>query len=354
MRKSFYIGIFFLLFPGIIFGQLIDKSVATIKLTKTETITQKQFKRTIEAYEKRLGQTFSVDERKRFLDQLIDEKLVLQAAARDGISVTDAEIKQSLQKVKLVMAELQLGTKISDEQFKNLVKAQEKQSGVTWDELMLEVENQALIQKYIQQTQGPKLKEVRQPKESEIQDYYEENRGDFISPEMIRIKQIVVITQGVPGTLAAKYKEKIDEIYDNVNKGGASLDEFSEIYIEGKSEKIGGLSIGIWQRDDEKNKAIYGKEFYSKIFKLKDGGLSTVLKSNVGYHIVYILEKIPFQTLELDDKIPPKNNQSVRDQIKAALAQQLANEVYQQVSSELVKELRKTAMIKVFDANLDW
>jgi parvulin-like peptidyl-prolyl isomerase len=343
-----------MLIQGLVFGQLIDKSVATYKLTKTEIITLKQFQRTIAAYEQRVGRAFTAAERKQFLEQLIDEKLVLQAAGRDGVTVTDGEVKQSLQQIKLVMAEMQLGTKISDDQFMQLIKAQEAQSGVTWDDLMEEVESQALIQKYVQQKQGALLKSVKEPSESEIQDYYDENRANFISPEMMRIKQLVVITQGMPGSVTEKYKAKIDDIYAEITKKGASLDQFSDIYIEGQSEKIGGLSIGIWQRDDEKNKAIYGKDFYTKLFKMKDGALSAVIKSNVGYHIVQILEKIPFKTLALEDKIPPKNVSTVREQIKVALAQQNANELYQQASAALVKEIRKTAMVKIYDENLAW
>lgn len=354
MKKIFLLTVLLILLPQIVFGQLIDKSVATIKLAKTETITQKQFKRIIQSYEKRMGRTFSVTQRKQLLEQLIDEKLVLQAAEKAGISVSDGEIKQGLQQVKLITAEAQLGTRISDEQYQKMVEAQESQTGLSWESLMEQVKNQAIIQKYIRQEQSPLGDSLKKPTDEEILDFYEENRASYVSPEMIKIKQVLVITQGISEASARKYKAKIDEIYDKIVNKGSSFDEFNEVYVEGQTEKIGGLSISVWQRDDEQNKTIYGKEFFNKLFKMKEGSLSAVLKSNVGYHIVQNLEKIPFKTLELDDKIPPKNVQTVKEQIAAGLEQRVAGELFQQASAEVVEDLRKTAMIKVYDKNLDW
>ena len=327
--------------------------MATVKLTKTEAITQKQFRNMVEEYEKRMGRQLTMDERKQLLQKLIDEKLVLQAAIRDGITVSDAEVNQGLQQTKLVF-EMQLGKKITDDQFKKLIEAQQEQIGYTWDRLMDEVKNTVTMQKYVQQKQAPQLKDIKKPTNEEITSYYEENRASFISPEMIKVKQIAVITQGLPAEIAEKYKKKIDEIYDKIINKGASLDDFFEIYIEGQKEKIGGLDISVWQRDDEKKKALFGKDFFTDIFKAKAGSLSGVVKSNIGYHIYQILEKIPFQTLGLDDKIPPQNTQTVRDKIAAALQQKTIMDKSQKLLEDMVAELKKTAVIKIMENNLNW
>jgi len=341
MKKLILISILstFLLAAG--FAQSIDKTMATVKLTKTEAITQKQFKKMVEDYEKRIGRAFTMDERKQLLQKLVDEKLVQQAAVKDGITVSDAEANQGLQQTKLVF-EMQLGKKITDEQFKKLIESQETQIGYSWDRMMEEVKNTVLMQKYVHQKQAPQLKDLKKPTNAEIVAYYEENRANFISPEMIKVKQILVVTQGLSADIAEKYKKKIDEIYDKIVNKGASFDDYFEVYIEGQKDKIGGLDIGVWQRDDEKKKALYGKDFFADIFKIKAGGISNVVKSNIGYHFYQILEKIPFQTLGLDDKIPPQNTQTVREKISTALEQNIIMEMSQKLLEELVVELKKT------------
>ena len=45
-------------------------------------------------YEKQRGTALSVDDRKKVLDALIQEKLVLQAAQKAGVTLTDSAVEQ--------------------------------------------------------------------------------------------------------------------------------------------------------------------------------------------------------------------------------------------------------------------
>jgi len=355
MRKLFLIIILSTFCFTYAFSQNIDKTVATVKLTKTEAITQKQFQKIVTDYEKKLGRELVIDERKQILNTMIDEKLILQAAIRDNVTVSTAEINQGLQQAKQLI-EMQIGKRITDDQFKKLIEAQQSQIGYTWDKLMSEVENSVLVQKYVQQKQGAQLKDVKKPSEDEVASYYEENRSNFVSPEMAKVKQIVVVTQGKSADVVDKYKKKIDEIYDKIVNKGGSMDDYFEVFIEGQPDRIGSLDIGVWLRenDDKKRKELYGTEFFNNVFKMKTGAISQVLRSNIGYHIVYVIEKIPFKTLALNDKIPPNNTDSVKDKIAAALQQNAMMQLSQKLQQDLVNELKKTAAIKITEQYLTW
>ena len=82
--------------PGILlFGLLqllsaqttIDKTVATIKLVKTEAISQRQLKSDVESLQKASGTTFSSEQIKQVLDARINSLLFVQYCEREKISV---------------------------------------------------------------------------------------------------------------------------------------------------------------------------------------------------------------------------------------------------------------------------
>lgn len=349
MKKILFLTGLLLCLQSAVFAQIIDKPVATLKLSKTEAITLKQFKKTIQAFEQQSAKPLTLDDRKKVLDALIDEKLLLQAAGQEGISVSDAEIKQGIQKVKLSI-EMQMKRQITDDQFKQVVESQ----GVAFSRLEEQVANQVIAEKFVSGKQARYLKDVKKPGDAEVSAYYEENRTEFVSPEMIRIKQIMILTKGIGDELAQKYKQKIDTVYKDVVSKGKSFDDYWEIYVDGTPEKVGGFNIDVWRRDDSNKKVTYGKDFFDTVFKLKPGDLSPVLKSEVGYHIIQVVEKIPFKTLQLNDKIPPQNTVTVKDQIQAVLAQKQQIELSKKALDEILKDIKKRAVIKIFDKNLEW
>ena len=67
-------------------AQVLDKPAATVRLTKTESITVSQLQKIVASMEAQARRALTKDERKQLLDQLIDHALIEQAADRDKIS----------------------------------------------------------------------------------------------------------------------------------------------------------------------------------------------------------------------------------------------------------------------------
>ena len=130
---------------------------------------------------------------------------------------------------------------------------------------------------------------------------------EFISPDIVKFKQILILKTGLDSLLGQLAEEKANEIYREI-QAGSSFDKYLEVYLDDdNSTKIGGLSFDIWLRDDASTEEGYGTDFFTAVFRLDEGERSGLLESNIGYHIVEIIEKIPLAILELDDEVPPQN-----------------------------------------------
>jgi len=125
MKKQVLIILAIFLAFGTLFAQNDLQPLATIKLNKTESVTLKQLKARCEVYKKQTGLTsFTLDQKKEILDALIDEKLILQAAAKQGISLTDSQT----QELYLKSLANQVGAAITEQQFASIVKEQKKKN----------------------------------------------------------------------------------------------------------------------------------------------------------------------------------------------------------------------------------
>lgn len=334
-----------------IFPIPIDPTIARVKLTTTEVITQRQFQEKIEILENSYQRITTADERRQVLDSLIDEILVTQAADRDGVIVSTSEVNESIEQYKTELA-MQLGMNrpLTEAELKNVITQQD----TTWDKFLEQIEQKVKIEKYIQMKKGSYFENIPDPSVSEIEDFYESNKMEFISPDIVKIKQIMIVTKGLDSTKTQMAEEKANEIFRQI-QSGTSFDRFLEVYLDDTSKtKVGGLSFDIWLRDDEGTEQGYGTAFFNTVFKMQEGDRSGLLKSNIGYHIVEVIEKIPLKILNLDDEVPPQNNFTVREYITNYIMNSKAQELFQQVATELIAEVRAQSEVQVYDQYLTW
>jgi parvulin-like peptidyl-prolyl isomerase len=350
MKKLVFNIIFFVLMTSAIFGQVIDQPVARVKLIKTDIIYQSKFIKFVEKYQKQANKQLTMDDKKMILDKLIEEKLLIQAAQQDKVSVSQAEIDAKIKQFKQLL-EYQEQKPYSDDEFKKYIA---KQSETTWDEFLDTIKNSILQQNYLMSKKGKDIEAASKPAtEDEIKAFYEENRKNFVAPEMVKFKQIVLITKGKDADTKKKSFARAQEILKDIQKGG-TFDNYNEVFVPGITGQVGALYIETWQRDDEQRKTAYGQELFNVLFKMDEGSLSDIIESNVGYHIIQIVKKYPFGILKLEDKIPPQFTDTVRDKIKDGLKQKKQYDNLQKAYVELVADLKKKAEIKIFEDKLTW
>ena len=111
-----------------VFAQSDLQVLAVIKLNKNESITVKQLKARVNTYQKQIGKALTVDEKKMVLDALIEERLILQAAQKIGLSIPDSAVDQYF----IQSMSQQVGANVTEKELNDLIL---KTQGVTLDEL---------------------------------------------------------------------------------------------------------------------------------------------------------------------------------------------------------------------------
>ncbi len=336
---------------SVVFSQTIDKPAATVRLYKLEVISAKQFEGKVKTFEQQAKRPLTKAEKKKLLDTMIGEMLINQAAEKEHINVTEAEIQARLNIAKKSGGVgLRLNRPLTDEELKSLVR----QSGISWELYQKEIRKVILEQKYIMMKKKNMFSQIKEPTGQEIEDFYNENKTLFVSPEMVRFQHIFIDTRSLR-TQAERDKARIraEEISKEL-VNGASFDDLVIKYSDDKASRYKGGDFGYLRRDDAARRQLLGRNFFDKVFKMKVGEVSGVLKSNIGYHIVRIIKKIPFKLLSLNDKIPPQNRVTVRQQIKATLYQNKQAGMFRKAMYAVITELKKKADVKIFDKNIVW
>ena len=115
--KRLAFGLALFLATAVLFAQNDLQALAVVKLNKSETITLKQLKNRVEMYQKQNGvSSFTVDQKKDILNALIDEKLVVQAAQKAGMQITDSQVNQYF----LQSVSQQFGQQVTEAQFADI------------------------------------------------------------------------------------------------------------------------------------------------------------------------------------------------------------------------------------------
>lgn len=327
-------------------AQVLDQPVATVKLTKTEIISQKEFKEKVALVEQATNKTLGTAEKTELLNELVANVLILQAAEKAGIKVGEAEV--------IAAAKAQLNAKMPDEEFK---KAVEKQTGAPWAKFADNARKQLIAQKFIMQ--NPKSAELEKVTvtDSEIAAFFEENKAQFISPEMARISHIFFDTKKNPKGTLEQIRQRADDTQKLLSSGKATFEEMARKESDDKNTAGSGGDLGFIPRGtsspaSQQIAQLFGKEFIASVFGLKKGEVSKVLTSNLGLHIVRVTEKMDQKFLQLNDQINPMQSTTVKELIRNQLTGKNQQEALSKLLNDIVDELKKQADIKTYPKNI--
>jgi len=346
------------------FAQSDLQPVAIVRLTKSEPITVKQLKAEIEklawqdlasrlnriptsAEITQSAQSLSVDQRKQVLDVIINERLALQAADRDKITVTDNELNQQIQQLKSQMAQ-SIGRQPTDDEFAVAIK---NQTGMDLPAFRDQLRRQAIVQKYLMSKKSDSFKNVADPTDAEITNAYTLSKTQFVRPDTIRFSMIQV-PYGPDAASKAKAKDLATKLSQTIGQDPA---KFDEAVISGQAPNSGYMSgdAGYLPRNLQAQQAA-GVDFINTAFSMKQGEVSKLIEGTQGYQIIKVTETYSQKSLELDDILSPGSRVTVRQYIAQNLLQQRQQDIVAKASQELVTELRAGNSFQVMDNNLNW
>jgi len=224
------------------------------------------------------------------LQQLIDEELLLAYGASQGLSVSDEEVNEEIQRVlssgQLTLVELQ-------ENLKNFNLTVDDFEGLIGRKLMIEKSMDAL------------LKDVPPPTEADARAFYDENSAQFVSEEQVTVRHILIASQRED---AAQFSK---DLLDQIKEGA----DFCALVEEETDDKGSVETCGEYTFP----RGYMVPEFEEASFELAPGDL-TLVQSQFGYHIIEKLADVPAGIVSFDE---------AEEGIVAQLTQQNGLAVYQ-------------------------
>lgn len=331
---------------GMAFAQMDLQSAAVVRLTKSEPITVRQVRTEVEKMEKSGGRALTAAERRQVLDVMINEKLAIQAAERDRITVSESEVNNQLQQLRTSMSQ-SIGRQPTDQEFEIAIR---NETGADMEAFKADIRKQLIVQKYLMEKKRGLFESVTAPTDQEINNTYNLTKAQFIRPDTVRVSMILV-----PANTAAdkvKAKETVDRLAREI---GSDAAKFDEAVIKSQTPNSGyqGGDAGYLPRNMQAQQAL-GADFVNTAFSLKQGEVSRPIEGPRGYQIIKVTESYTQKNLELTDLVQLGTRVTVRDFIQNTLMQEKQQAVIEKASQELVAELRQGNTFQVFDNTLNW
>jgi len=222
----------------------------TIAEVNGEIITQKELD---QKYDQLPDQYKLFITKEDFLDQMINVKLLLQEAEKQGIDITEGEIEIELTNIK--------GQAPTEEAFAQLLE----ERNIDMPELKKQIKEQLIINKLLNETVLSKI----EISDSKIMDYYNANKDNFETKiGEIRVRHILVAEEDTA-------KQLLKDL-----QNGEDFGELAKLHSIDQGSAIHGGDLGFIARGQ------MVKEFEDASFNLKVGQLSPIVKTQFGYHII--------------------------------------------------------------------
>jgi len=207
------------------------------------------------------------DRQKHTLRDLVDQSLLVQRAKDMGVSVEPELIKR----LDAIRTENKLG---SMEELEKAVSGQ----GMNWEDFKNNIRNTLLTQKVIGSEVGSHIT----VSDEEVNKYYEAHKAEFVRPEQVALREIVVSTEGKKPEELPDLKKKADTALKRV-QDGEDFGEIAKRLSDGSTKSQGGF-LGIYKRGE------LSKELEDKVFQMKRNQLTDVMETRQGYLILQVLE----------------------------------------------------------------
>jgi len=329
-------------------AQVLDQPVAIVRLTETVNIGLREIEGQLTVFEQQLGRELQAAEKQQILDALINDELLLQAAGRASVRVTQEEIQNYLSVQRQQWSQA-LGEMLTEEQFRRQV---EQQTGESWSQFVSDVTDELIKLKYVREQKADVFQSLGGVTEAEVRDFYDEQETSFTNPAMVSFRHVYADLRGKSDEERTRARELLERYRQQIRNGSLTFEELERRALDDAS--ISADNFGYLMRNDARSQQLLGRAFIQTMFGLDEGEVGGVYESNVALHIVFVTDKRSARILGLDDPILPGQNVTVRQQIRSQLAAQKEQQALARAVEGVVADLRDEAEVTVYDQNLPW
>lgn len=298
-------------------AKVVDRIVAVVN---DEVITMFDLNSALESYLKKIEESYRgrdkdsviAEAKVAMLNKLIDGHLIEQEAKKVEIVVKDEEVMET---IKDILGKRNI--KIGD--FTEILVRE----GSSFDAYRKEIRDQMTRMRLIRRELRPKVR----VSEDEIGEYYRKHREDYEGREAVRVKQIFIpIPKDCDQEMRARLRANAEMIRKQINTA-ESFDLVAATYATGPAAAIGGDTGFV-----ERGMMILAVEEVA--FSLGKDGISDVIESPMGFHIIRVVDKRGGGLKPLE---------SVREEIK----EKIENEKMDKKYEEWIGELRAKSHIEI-------
>ena len=197
------------------------------------------------------------------MEEMTNSLLLLDAAEKEGIEVTEEEKEHALENFKINFA--------NDEDYKNFME----QRGMTEEFIIQELTKELLVNNYV----ISKIDGIV-PSDDELKTIFDDIKMDT----KVRASHILVETE-----------EEAKDIIERITKG----EDFSELAKELSTDTVSGANGGDL---DYFNYSQMVKPFAEAAFDLEIGEVSQPVQSEFGYHIIKLTDRIIDEDITVESK----------------------------------------------------
>lgn len=262
------------------FAEVVDKIAIVVN---DEMITDGEIRRVIQPVYENYRTMYAGDKmiekleeaKQKIAEQMIDDKLILCEAKRLNVEVDEKEIDKRIDDVMKRMGS------------RDLFERSLAQQHLTMKDLRGKYKEQLMTKKLVDQKIGSKI--MITP--VDITNYYSKNSGEFTQPEEVKLWNIFIPLKNTAET------EKSASLAKDISKRlkeGCDFAGLAKLYSQGPNASEGGLMGYV-------RKGYLLPEIDKVVFNMKDGEISGVVQTSVGYHVFKMEERRPGRTLSITE-----------------------------------------------------
>lgn len=247
------------------------------------------------------------------LDRMIEEELIVQAAAEANLDVTEEEVEKAI-------AEVKKQNRLTDEQFEQALRAQ----GYTMAQYRKDVRRQILQLRAVNVMVRPRVSVT----DDEVREHYDRMVGRSAVVLEVKLAHILVALPERPTEAdIADARRRAGELVSRA-RAGEDFGQLALAYSEEKSTKGDGGVLGWFKRGE------LPTDWEEIIFSMDKGDVRGPVRGPQGLHVFKVMDV-------KKDQVKPF--EQVKDQIRA----QLYNEELEKQTRVWLEELRKRAHVEV-------
>ena len=251
--------------------------------------------------------------KREFLNRFIENRLQLQEADREKITVDEVEIDDEL------LDRIKKSNMKDLDEFKNALKAQ----GLSYDAIRKRLRDNIKTAKVVRRKVAIRVSVT----DAEIDRYLEENRAKLETGLGYHARHILIIPEGGTSDSAWEAARIRAELVRSQLRDGADFAELARKYSGDATAKDGG-DLGTLKRGE------LAQDIENRILAMSTGQTSEPYRSDIGYHIFRLESK---EGLEGDGVVRAK--QQIRDI--------LFRQKYEARLDAWIREIRERAVIEV-------